>query len=156
MSSDRKGVQGSVSSGLAEHFPPHMQLLQHLLQSTEDTQGKGASGLLGEELYQSRWTKSICFFGVLRLFVALHNPEHCAADTDKTACCILLEEDCLSERELVFLDTYFSICFHTEVLVFWEDFSPLVLSIVQPHEQIKVKKENLNIYIFEDHWFPYA
>lgn len=85
-------------------LPPHMLLLWHLPQSMEEAWGRWALRLQGEKLSQSRGTESIGFFSILRLFIALHNPEwrHCAANSDKMACCILLEENCLLERSPCF------------------------------------------------------
>lgn len=94
----------SISCGLASRLPPHMLLLWHLPQSMEEVWGRWALRLRGEKLSQSRGTKSIGFFSILRLFIALYNPErrHRAANSDKMTCCILLEESCLLERSLCF------------------------------------------------------
>lgn len=92
-------------------LPPQMLLLWHLPQSMEEAWGRWALRLRGEKLSQSRGTESIGFFSILRLFIALHNPEwrHCAANSDKMACYILLEENCLLEQSPCFQTYMFRI-----------------------------------------------
>lgn len=94
----------SVSCGLASRLLPHMLLLWHLPQSMEEVWGRWTLRLRGEKLSQSRGTKSNGFFSILRSFIALYNPEwrHRAANSDKKACCILLEERCPLEQSLCF------------------------------------------------------
>lgn len=64
--------------------------------------GKAAYRLPGGKLHQSRRTKSICVFSILRIFIALHNLvlRLGAADSGKRACCMLCEEKLSSRTEL--------------------------------------------------------
>jgi hypothetical protein len=92
--------RSSLHTGICDcTFSPELELVRRggLL-------GKAAYRLPGGQLYhQSRRTKSICVFSILRLFIALHNLvlRPGAAGSGKRACCILFEEKLSFRRELV-------------------------------------------------------